>query len=668
MTPPSQTNNFLQLISTHLPDMLWAKDTTGNYLFANLAICKELLMAKDTNEPIGKSDIFFALRERATNPDNLQWHTFGELCRNSDEIVLQEMKPMRFEEYGNVRGELLYLDVNKAPLFDDAGNLIGVIGSARDITEHKRVERELEISNRLIDSGPVVVFEWSGDEGWPINFVSQNVEAILGINYKKLQSSMRNFSDFIYPDDLLIVAKEVREYIASQTSSFVQEYRLTREDAVVIWVKDFTVVDYNRDGTPNTIKGYIFDNTTEKLAASRAIHLNHYDQLTDLPNRQKMILDIRNNPPRVCAIFNIDNFRELNDFFGTAVGDNILVRLAKESVRMGIVAYRIGGDEFAVLFYEDFTRDTIRERITQMLSWLHEIKLSVASETVNISMNVGVAFGSERILTRADIALHTAKEKKISLAIYEEDEHIEEVYKKNIAMTAAIHKALSDGRIICYYQPIVNFITKKIEKYETLVRMIDEDGNIVSPNDFLAIAKKTKLYPRITHEVINQACRCFAFRDEIFSINLSVDDINDPYTVQEIIKTITDTGTAKRIAFELLESEGIENYDSVARFIAQVKALGAKIAIDDFGTGYSNFEHILKLNIDCIKIDGSLIKNIATNDRHRIVVETIVDFAKKMGACTVAEFVCDKMVYDAVKELGVDFSQGYYTGKPEPLP
>ena len=92
-----QTNNFLKLISAHLPDMLWAKDVAGNYLFANQAICKNLLMAKDTNEPIGKSDIFFALRERANHPENSQWHTFGELCQNSDELVLQAMKPMRFE-------------------------------------------------------------------------------------------------------------------------------------------------------------------------------------------------------------------------------------------------------------------------------------------------------------------------------------------------------------------------------------------------------------------------------------------------------------------------------------------------------------------------------------------------------------------------------------------
>jgi EAL domain-containing protein (putative c-di-GMP-specific phosphodiesterase class I) len=134
--------------------------------------------------------------------------------------------------------------------------------------------------------------------------------------------------------------------------------------------------------------------------------------------------------------------------------------------------------------------------------------------------------------------------------------------------------------------------------------------------------------------------------------------------VQEIITTITQTGTASRIVFEVLESEGIENYQEVAQFISKIKILGAKIAIDDFGTGYSNFEHILKLDVDYIKVDGSLIQEITDNKRHRIIVETIVDFAQKVGAKTIAEFVSDEAIYNTIKEIGVDYSQGYYTGKP----
>ena len=214
---------------------------------------------------------------------------------------------------------------------------------------------------------------------------------------------------------------------------------------------------------------------------------------------------------------------------------------------------------------------------------------------------------------------------------------------------------------------IVDLKTNTIAKYETLVRMIDKNNQIIPPLDFLRIAKKTKLYSYITKEVIRQACKTFENRKEYFSINLSIDDIKDASTVQEIINTIIKTKTASRIIFEILESEGIENYDEVVNFITQIKALGAKIAIDDFGTGYSNFEHILKLNVDFIKIDGTLIKNVVHNEKHKIIVETIVDFAKKIKAKTIAEFVSDEAIYLTIKEIGVDFSQGYYTGKPAEL-
>ena len=197
--------------------------------------------------------------------------------------------------------------------------------------------------------------------------------------------------------------------------------------------------------------------------------------------------------------------------------------------------------------------------------------------------------------------------------------------------------------------------------------MIDTNNEIVPPLSFLPIAKKMKLYSHITKEVIHQSCNTFKDRTETFSVNLSIDDIKDANTVQEIINTIIKTNTASRIVFEILESEGNENYDEVEGFITQIKSLGAKIAIDDFGTGYSNFEHILKLNVDYIKIDGSLIKNIEENKKHQIIVETIVDFAKKMGSKTIAEFVCNENIFSIVKNIDVDFLQGFYIGKPDIL-
>lgn len=394
----------------------------------------------------------------------------------------------------------------------------------------------------------------------------------------------------------------------------------------------------------------------------------YIDRLTNLPNRYRLQEKLLRSKITALAIINIDDFKEVNDFFGIAIGDAVLVQMGTWLHELSGKCYRLGSDEFALTFTEHLNESELEHRLEMLLKLLDEKTFMIHEESLNIRVTIGVAMGSEKALTRADIALHHAKEKKKQIAFYNEDEGIEEQYRSNLMIASNIRKALYEHRIICYYQPITDFVTGAIQKYETLVRMVDENGKLVAPMVFLPIAKQTKLYPQITLEVIYQACRVFASRGEEFSINLSDSDIRNPHTVNEIIKTIRETGTASQIVFEILESEGIENYDEVTRFIAQVKAMGAKIAIDDFGTGYSNFENILKLSVDYIKIDGSLVRELSGNERHRIIIETIIDFAQKIGAKTIAEFVADEDIYTILKELGVDYSQGYFTGKPIPLP
>ena len=162
---------LLKLLTLNLPDMLWIKDLDGKYIYANKAICDGLLMAKDIEEPIGKDDVFFALREREAHKDKPDWHTFGELCFNSDIVVIENNRAMKFEEYGNVKGKLLYLEVNKAPFYDDKGNIIGTVGSGRDITELKLTQIKLKQQyetikeqSRMVSMGEMIAsiaHQWS---------------------------------------------------------------------------------------------------------------------------------------------------------------------------------------------------------------------------------------------------------------------------------------------------------------------------------------------------------------------------------------------------------------------------------------------------------------------------------------------------------------------------
>lgn len=391
----------------------------------------------------------------------------------------------------------------------------------------------------------------------------------------------------------------------------------------------------------------------------------YHDSLTALPNRSKLQEDLTLSHLNTVAILNVDDFKEINDFFGIDAGDDILKQIASRLLEMNLKPYRIGGDEFAVLLPSDFSSKTVEEYISQLLHQFGEKAFIVKDDSFHLRATIGIAIKSNKPLLHADVALNKARANKKTYSIYNANEGIEERYKSNIAISAEIRDALIKHRIFCQYQPIVNTKTGLIEKYETLVRIQREDGSFIYPNTFLPIAQKTKLYPQITKEVITQACYAFSKRTEHFSINLASSDILDPETIATIEQIVKQTKTANRIVFEILESEGIENFDEVAAFITRMKKLGATIAIDDFGSGYSNFENILKLNIDFLKIDGSLIRNIDKNSRQRIVVESIVDFAHRIGIETIAEFVATEEILKIVTELGINYSQGYYTGKPQ---
>lgn len=410
----------------------------------------------------------------------------------------------------------------------------------------------------------------------------------------------------------------------------------------------------------------ILENKVEEKT-KQLISQSFEDALTGLPNRHCLEYDLDRLHSHALMILNLYNFREINDFFGTAIGDDLIRQMGQWLRAYSLNPYRLSGDEFAVLIDEEYTHEELETFASRLIHLLNQHPFNAGIENVSLSVTIGIDPGPDISLSHADIALHQAKKDAKHFAFYDTENRVEERYKANIAMTKMIHEALNAGRIICYYQPIISTRTQRIEKYETLARMIDESGNIVPPDSFIPIAQKTLAYPHITRTVILQACEAFQNRKEEFAVNLSIRDILDRQTIDYIEETIIRTGTAHRIVFEILESEGIENFDVIIEFVHRLKRLGAKIAIDDFGTGYSSIENILKLDIDYIKIDGSLIRVLGSDSRHAAIIESIAKCASKLGAKTVAEFVESEHIYDHITAAGIDFAQGYYIGKPAPL-
>lgn len=258
-----------------------------------------------------------------------------------------------------------------------------------------------------------------------------------------------------------------------------------------------------------------------------------------------------------------------------------------------------------------------------------------------------------------------AKKEQKEILEFSENIDTHEEYKKNLEWTNKIKSAIKENRIEAYFQPIINTKNNKIEKYETLMRLIEKDGREVAPFFFLDIAKKSRLYKDLTRIIVTQAFEKFSGTEYEFSVNLSAEDIMLHNVSEWFFELACEHQVNKQVVIELVESEGIESFDMMDSFIQNAKRNGMKIAIDDFGTGYSNFEYLIKLNTDYLKIDGSLIKEIDSSDKIFGVVETIVAFAKKNNIKTIAEFIASETLYEKIKELDIEYGQGFYLGKPQ---
>jgi len=391
------------------------------------------------------------------------------------------------------------------------------------------------------------------------------------------------------------------------------------------------------------------------------------DFLTKEGNRFKLLEDIKKSKKPSLALLDINRFGEINDFYGYDIGDEVL-RIVAKTFRKFIgnkySLYRIYSDEFAILADNEDKEHFIRF-IKQISDSLSLNPLRIKGKEIYIQISYSISFEEKNTLKKtANMIKKYAKTNK-DVVIYDKNLEIEKIYEKNIMWTTKLKKAFENDNIVPYYQAIFNIKTNKIEKYEALVRLIDEDGIAISPYYFLDIAKKSKQYLKLTKRVIKKSFEYFKDKNFEFSINLTLEDIKSKSISTYILDMLVEYNIASKVVFEIVESEGIEDFVEVNSFIDKVRELGCQIAIDDFGSGYSNFEYLIKLNADYIKIDGSLIKDILINKNSEEIVITLVDFARRQGLKTIAEFVSNKDIFEKVKDLGIDYAQGYYISEPK---
>ncbi|MCT7485205.1 EAL domain-containing protein [Aliarcobacter cryaerophilus] len=416
---------------------------------------------------------------------------------------------------------------------------------------------------------------------------------------------------------------------------------------------------------------------TKVYEQKKLIEEQFIDELTLLPNRQKLLKDLKDSKIQKIAMININSFRDINNFYGFEAGDLVLkkfsqILLDKISTNINLDLYRVANDVFAICTKNKDNLKVIRDICTNIIEYFSLHPILINNNSFYLSISIGIARNCKdsavqnNLLSKAEYALRIAKKRDISILFLDENIELYNKLKENKKLIEELKNALISNNLLIYGQKLINNISKK-EKYEILMRVKLEDGSILTPYSFLKEAKKAKLYLGMTRMLVKKACEYFKDKDIDFNLNLTLEDIKDQYTMDFIVNAMEKTNTAKQITFEIVESEGIESFTEVSNFIKKAKKLGCKIAIDDFGTGYSNFEYIIKLDVDYIKIDGSLIKNINTDNNLYLTVQTIVGFAKALKIKTVAEFVHNEEVLNCVKNLDIDYSQGFFIDEPKEL-
>lgn len=405
---------------------------------------------------------------------------------------------------------------------------------------------------------------------------------------------------------------------------------------------------------------------TQKSIELKNVYL--IDRLTGLYNRLKLLEDIESlRGVKKLALINIDSFSNINDLYGYKIADALLIELSqrlKDSAK-DLSVYKLPSDEFALLCSDPkASSEQFYIFVFDVIKKIENSVFNIENQTIFVSFGCGIAMEEDSVLIKANTALNKAKKESKNIVIYDNSLDKKEQSSININMLHTLKDAIANDRVMPYFQPIYNTKTNKIEKYEALVRLIDNDGKVLVPYHFLDIAIKSKLYEDITKIMVEKTFEYFIDKPYSFSINLSYYDLQNEKVVAFLEEKLS-SYDSKRVVFEILESDKIENYEELKEFMARMKKYGCRFAIDDFGSGYSNFSHVLALNVDFLKIDGSLVKFIATDNNSRVIVKTIIGFASNLGIKTIAEFVEDKDSLELLQKMGVDFVQGYHIGKPK---
>ncbi len=436
------------------------------------------------------------------------------------------------------------------------------------------------------------------------------------------------------------------------------------------------------------------DSAREELRRSRREleHLAAFDALTDLPNRRHLEAEFdrvlqdcaRLGVPATVVVLDLDGFKYINDSRGHAVGDRVLIRVARlleAGLRPGDLVGRLGGDEFAAVL-PDATEAQAQVVVNRLLDVLRaEAFIVEHGRAVRLTASVGLAFlepgrrqCAQDLLIDADVAMYDAKDAgRDRLAVSSVAEPRQSDHRSRLSWSERIREALDRDLFVLHAQPLLDLATERVDRYELLLRMVDADGSLIMPGAFLPTAERSGLITRIDEWVVTEACRLLgasqrAGRQTCYEVNLSGPSMGDPGMLRLIESQLATLPRRGGLIIEVTETAAIVDVGRARAFAERLAELGCAFALDDFGAGYGSFYYLKHLPFDYLKIDGEFVRGVVDNLADQVVVRSLVTIARELGKRTVAEFVEDAEVLECLRGLGVDFAQGYHVGRPAPLP
>ncbi|RUO61794.1 EAL domain-containing protein [Pseudidiomarina insulisalsae] len=411
----------------------------------------------------------------------------------------------------------------------------------------------------------------------------------------------------------------------------------------------------------------IRNDVTNIVEARRTIKEQTHDPLTGLPNRVKLVMDLKKKDTSKVGVFDARNFKTINEYWGISHGDQLIKSIAAELTKAAekyeLRVYQLSGASFSVRMNAGSDESQFDAICEKLKAELEEIVYQVEDDLHEVFFCVGIGDSYAKSMILAESALDDAKANYYGSWVVSKTE--QDNVKSSYFWIEEVKSALKEDRLLPFFQEISSVNQSgSIRKFEALARIKTQSGEIISPGAFLDSLKKTPYYGELTRKIFSKAMAMVADYDCKISINLSLRDILNHATTEFILEELRRKG-GERVVFEITETEAIQEFAAVKEFFESIREAGAAIAIDDFGSGYSNFAYLVELKPEFIKIDGSIIKLIAADDSSRKVTKSIIEMAHSLGIKTVAEFVSDAEIYKILEWLNIDFVQGFHISKPQ---